>query len=265
MDSDARLRILLPPEYHETYTSLVAAPMGGAALQYDADGRIAWDRIWQRFCDLALAGGPPHKGRLLGPGRPEDIEAQPEAYLDAQDEALRGLTMASELPSEESPHLGWVRVRCHSEVMAAWMLMAITTENVAVRREGRALDLPVAPHFRPDKELKNIIVVTAKTTHYWMGHMPREQKVAVGALFAEMDREHVLVEPEWADDGSAGWRHVACESVEHALHLMRSLVAHNVLARREGTDLCVPVNPATDPDGARVDAVLRSFAYVRHT
>jgi len=43
------------------------------------------------------------------------------------------------------------------------MLRAITMENVAVRLEGRALDLPAAPVFRIDKEIKNVVTVVAKT------------------------------------------------------------------------------------------------------
>ncbi len=237
---DARLRILLPPEFHETYRTLEAQPMGAAGLQYDADGRVAWDRIWQTFCDLALAGGPPHKGRLLGPGRPAEIAARPDAYLDVLDELGRGLTMASELPTTESPHLGWIRVACHSEVMAGWLLRAITTENVAVRRDGRWLDLPAAPHFRIDKEIKNVITVTAKTCHYWMGHIPREQKIAIGELLAELDRESPLLEPDWPDEGEPGWRQVPCASVTEALDKMRALIAQNVLARREETTVFVP-------------------------
>ena len=73
--------------------------------------------------------------------------------------------------SDDSPNLGWIRVQCHSDVMAGWMLRAITMENVAVRSEGRALDLPAAPHFRLDKEIKNVVTVVAKTCHYWMGHI----------------------------------------------------------------------------------------------
>ena len=38
--------------------------------------------------------------------------------------------------------------------------------------------------------------------------------------------------------------------------MMRALVASNVLARREGTVLFVPVNPATDPEGRRVAAAV---------
>jgi hypothetical protein len=40
--------------------------------------------------------------------------------------------------------------------------------------------------------------------------------------------------------------------------MMRALVASNVLARREGTTLFVPVNPKTDESGHRVAAALES-------
>ena len=76
---DRRLRILLPPEYHDSYAQLEAKPMGSADLKFDAEGRVAWDEMWQSYCDLAMAGGPPHKGRLLGPGAPDDISARPVA------------------------------------------------------------------------------------------------------------------------------------------------------------------------------------------
>jgi hypothetical protein len=38
--------------------------------------------------------------------------------------------------------------------------------------------------------------------------------------------------------------------------MMRALVVTNVLARREGTVLFVPVDPATDPEGALVAAAV---------
>jgi hypothetical protein len=38
--------------------------------------------------------------------------------------------------------------------------------------------------------------------------------------------------------------------------MMRAMVVSNVLARREGTVLFVPVNPASDPDGTRVSTTL---------
>ena len=198
-----RLRILLPPEYHDSYARVEAKPMGSAGLKYDDQGRVAWDEMWQTFCDLAMAGGPPHKGRLLGPGAPDDIAERPGEYLDVVEELGRGITLASELPADDSPNLGWIRVHCHSAIMAGWMLRAITMENVAVRAEGTTLDLPAAPGFRLDKEIKNVVTVVAKTCHYWMGHVPREQKIDIGALFGLLERESPLLEPAWDDPGGA--------------------------------------------------------------
>ena len=252
---DRRLRILLPPEYHDSYVQLEPKPMRSAGLAYDADGRVAWDRIWQSFCDLAMAGGPPHKGRLLGPRAPEDISARPGDYLDVIEELGRGITLASELPAGDSPHLGWIRVHCHSEVMAGWMLRNITMENVAVRAEGRGLDLPAAPDFRMDKEIKNVVTVVAKTCHYWMGHIPREQKIEIGDLFKSLDHESPLLTPGW-DEGGDLWHGVGCDSVPHALWMMRGLIALNVLARREDTTVFVPVNSTADPGGKIVAAAL---------
>jgi len=238
-ERDRRLRILLPPEYHDRYEQLEAQPMGSAGLVYDDEGQVAWDQIWQKFCDLAMAGGPPHKGRLLCPGTPGAIGAKPGEYLDVIEELSRGITLASDLPADESPNLGWIRVWCHSDVMAAWMLRAITMENVAVRAEGRALDLPAAPDFRLEQEIKNVVTVVAKTCHYWMGHIPSEQKIAIGELFESLERETPLRQPLW-DDGVSDWRGVECESVAQALTVARTYLASNVLARREGTSVFVP-------------------------
>ena len=64
---DFRLRIVLPEEYQDSYEEMAPVAMGAAALKYAADGTVAWDEIWGSFCDLAMAGGPPHKGTLLEP------------------------------------------------------------------------------------------------------------------------------------------------------------------------------------------------------
>ena len=65
---DSRLRIVLPEEYQESYETVQPVSMGSAGLEYADDGQVAWDEIWDTFCDLAMAGGPPHKGTLLEPG-----------------------------------------------------------------------------------------------------------------------------------------------------------------------------------------------------
>ena len=71
--------------------------MGSAALKYDADGQVAWDQIWGSFCDLAMAGGPPHKGTLLEPGTEAEIDAQFGRYDEVGEEICRGISMVTGL------------------------------------------------------------------------------------------------------------------------------------------------------------------------
>jgi hypothetical protein len=258
--------------------------MRSAALKYDADGQVAWDQIWGSFCDLAMAGGPPHKGALLEPGTEAAIDAEFGRYDAVAEEICRGITMATGLRAYVSPTPGWVSVTCHSDAMAGWLLRAIVMENVAARRRGAILELPASPHFRLEKEIKNVVTVIAKTSHYWLGHMPREQQQAVAELFTAMAGEAPLVDPDLAcgiDDEAAarmasriqrdtglqrsthryaGWVGVECPSVRVAVWMMRALVASNVLSRREAQVLFVPVNTTTDPFGAIVsDAVANVY------
>ena len=192
---ESRIRAILPEEYQNSFERVEPVPMRSAGLKYRADGRVAWDEIWGSFCDLAMAGGPPHKGTLLEPGRSAEIEAQPERYEEVAEEICRGVRMAADLDAEPSPVPGWVRVICSNAAMSGWLLRAIVMENVAVRSAGARLDVPAAPHFRLDKEIKNVVTVVAKTSHYWLGHMPRTQQRAIAELFIEMAEESALIEP----------------------------------------------------------------------
>ena len=128
---------------------------------------------------------------------------------------------------------------------------------------------------------------------------PQEQQQAIADLFNTMAGESPLVEPDLSaglpstslrpgktrrDDSTSdlaatiaalihrdtglqrsnhhypGWLGVECPSVRVAVWMMRALVASNVLSRREGTVLFVPVNAATDPRGTIVSgAVARVY------
>lgn len=287
---EARLRAILPEEYQDCYENVQPVSMGSAGLKYGSDGQVAWNEMWASFCDLAMAGGPPHKGTLLEPARRSEIDAQPDRYAQVIEEVCRGIVMVTDLAARESSISGWVRVPCFSEAMAGWLARAIVMENVAARCEGMMLDLPAAPHFRLEKEIKNVVTVSAKTCHYWIGHIPRAQKRAIADLFAKMAEESPLVVPAVAsdDDGRAeslriasasmgetiqrntglslsshryaGWLGVECASVHAAIWMMRALVVSNILSRREGTVLFVPVNPVSDPQG---ETVVRSVTRIR--
>ena len=277
---EIRIRAMLPAEYQDTYETVQPVSMGSAGLKYDAAGKVAWNDIWQTFCDLAMAGGPPHKGVLLEPASSTQIDAQPERYADVVAEICRGITMATGLTAKPSPVAGWVRVFCTSKAMASWLHRAIVMENVAAHSTNDTLDLPASPAFRLEKEIKNVVTVIAKTTHYWAGHMLREQQRAIAVLLAGMATNSPLIEPAASPDPAtspdevqatamadaiqqqtglprsrhryAGWLGIDCPSVALAIWMMRALVVSNILARREETTLFVPVNGETDPGGATV-------------
>lgn len=174
-DLASRQHALLPKAYEGSLDDIRPNSMGSAKLVYDEQGNVPWDRIWTSFCDLAMAGGPPHRGTLLTAPSMEEIKMRLDEYATVVSEIRRGILLASRLPTRESESIGWVGVCCHDEEMAAWMLRAIIAENILVRREGSVIYLPAAPGFRIDKEIKNVITAVAKTTHYWLGHLKIRQ------------------------------------------------------------------------------------------
>lgn len=144
--------------------------MGAAALQYDADGQVAWDQVWTGFCELALAGGAPHRGLLLEPVDPQTIAGREDDQRRVLGELERGLQLVTGREVVQSHAHGWIGLVCDSETMALWLLRAIVVENVSARREGSTLFLPAGPDFRLEREIKSVITVVAKTTHYWTEH-----------------------------------------------------------------------------------------------
>ena len=277
---EQRLAVLLPAIYHDTYRDLTPTPMRSAGLLRDEQGQVAWDRMWGSFCDLAMAGGPPHKGAWLAPGEPAEVAAAEAATDAVAAEIGRGVRLVTGLATEALTSPGWLPVECDDATMAEWLTRAIVMENVAARRVETRVEVPVSPAFRIEREIRNVITVLAKTCHYWNDHMSYPQQFAVARLLRAMEpRWPTIVPPDTsATDGAAlrdgarrlaagaaraanlpatpastaGWVRVACPSVTLAVWLMRALVACNVLARREDTALLVPANPVVDPGGGRV-------------
>ncbi|HZS34159.1 MAG TPA: CbiX/SirB N-terminal domain-containing protein [Methylomirabilota bacterium] len=169
-DLAARIAALLPRRYQDGGASVSPAPMGAAPLAFDGDGAVAWDRMWQGFCELALAGGPPHRDTLLEPAPRERVLAEPARYAAVVRELERGLRMVTGLEVVTGGTPGWIGLVCASEAMAIWLLRAIVVENVLARREGAVLFLPAAPEFTLGGEIKNVVTAVAKTYHYWLEH-----------------------------------------------------------------------------------------------
>jgi len=170
--SSSQMPDLLPPRYLKA-KEISVAPMSAAPLCYDEKGQVAWNQMWTNFCDLALAGGPPHRGTLLEPVSIEEIHTDYESYKRVTAELKRGLELITGLPVLHNKQDGWIGLQCTDEEMALWLLRAIVVENVCVRREGSVLWLPAGPTFQLEKEIKNVITVVAKTHHYWTEHSRR--------------------------------------------------------------------------------------------
>ena len=152
------------------------APMASAPMKYAEDGTVNWGEMWDSYCVLAQDGGPPHRGDMLY-GK-EAVDPESEGYQFALKEIIRGIEAVSGLKaSEASP--GWVAVPCLSASMAHWLAEAIVEENVEARQEGSLLLLPVAENYTLKGEIKNVITVVAKTTHYWVEHVPTEVKQTI--------------------------------------------------------------------------------------
>ncbi len=83
---------------------------------------------------------------------------------------------------------GWVRVICTDDAMAAWIAEQGLQENVRLRSEGRCVLVPAGTEFTVKGEIKNVVTVIAKTTHYWQDHIAAEMK---STLFLEQLIERV--------------------------------------------------------------------------
>jgi Ni2+-binding GTPase involved in maturation of urease and hydrogenase len=143
-------------------------PMSAAPFVWRADGRPDWRVMWESFCDLALHGGPPHRGPEQALRPPEGLGGAPNPAMVA--EIRRGIWETTGLIAELGGP-GWIAVTCQSPAMARWLAEAITLENVAARAEDDRLLLPAGPGYRLENEVKSIVTVLAKTHHYWDAHL----------------------------------------------------------------------------------------------
>jgi hypothetical protein len=142
-------------------------PMGAAPFVWRADGRPDWAAMWTTFCELALYGGPPHRGEAAR------LEAGPGAgWADTEllAELRRGIWETTGLYAEPA-RPGWIAVTCDSPRMSAWLCAAIILENVEARCEDERLLLPAGPGFELGDQVKSVITVLAKTHHYWRAHL----------------------------------------------------------------------------------------------
>jgi hypothetical protein len=118
--------------------------------------------MWGDFCELALFGGPPHRG----PENPLRAVAEPDPLagtLGNVAEIQRGIWETTGLDSD-LVRPGWLAIPCESRRMAAWMCAAVILENVDARCEGECLLVPASERFALENEVKSIITVGRSIT-----------------------------------------------------------------------------------------------------
>ena len=275
---DTKITAFLPPRYEHCYTSVSPSSMGSAGLKFGPDGRVAWDQIWTTFCDLALAGGPPHRGNLLEPVSEADVAAEPVRYADVISEIARAIELTTAFAVVNGYAPGWVGVQCQSLEEAAWLQFAVTAENVSARRRKSVLQLPVGPNFRVEKEIKNVVVALTKASHYWDGHLTATQQSLAGddiwepatsteaaatpsayeAAVGEVENALHAAGLPTSPRSYVGWVGVETGGEEDAVWLLRSVLVEQVLARREGKVLYLPVG--ANPSAGQASRVGRAFS-----
>ncbi len=175
---DLRAWVMLKTQGHgvtslEPRTAPSNAPMSAAPFVYRDDGQPDWSAMWQGFCELALYGGPPHRGAdnpVEAASAGDDVMILNDAIMEIR----RGIWETTGLYSEPVPP-GWLAVTCNSKRMAAWMCAAIILENVDARCEDEVLFVPASADFELKNQVKSVITVVAKVNHYWQAHIAEQQ------------------------------------------------------------------------------------------
>lgn len=167
-DLRAWMRARANPAALTTFDSTTSAPMSSAPFLYREDGAPDWAQMWTTFCELALYGGPPHRGEDNPVGEPESADAAMPEDLFA--ELQRGIAETTGLAASRTDG-PWIEVGCSSKRMAAWMCAAIILENVDARCEGEVLLLPAVEGYELTNQVKSIVTVIAKVHHYWKAHL----------------------------------------------------------------------------------------------
>src|ERR1700674_557901 len=108
-----------------------AAPMAAAPFVWREDGRPDGRWIWTTFCELALFGGPPHRGAEQALRGSEAAGADAASAPEMMAEIHRGIEETTGLNSETVAP-GWIMITCESRAMAEWLGAPHPPQNIYV-------------------------------------------------------------------------------------------------------------------------------------
>lgn len=154
----------------------LAKPMASAPMRYTEDGSVDWSNMWDSFCVLASAGGPAHRATMLVPEAGADPAS--DAYKNVQNEIIRGIYQVSGLQAVPAD-AGWIAVECPMEGMAEWVAEQGVQENVMIQQHGSSFWVPCGQNWTVKGEVKNVVTVVAKTTHYFADHISNDMKTTM--------------------------------------------------------------------------------------
>lgn len=149
--------------------------MKAAEMVYDENGNPQWDKMWSVYCNLAAEGGPSHRAdvdKISFPGNKF-------TYNDSvKSEILRGLTLLN-AKVYKITDIGEIYIDLFFPKKADWFSKIINLENVESKSEDRYLVLPWSGEYKIDKEVKSVVTVWGKASHYWKEHRPMPFKVLI--------------------------------------------------------------------------------------
>ncbi len=166
-------------------------PMAAAPIKYRDDGEVDWANMWESFCGLALEGGPPHRSDDAAIPMQINANSQHPNYMQVYAELCRGIYEVSGLSAHMSDATEWLAIECPIVGQAQWLAGAINQEHVAAQANGQQLWVPIHQDFSLKSEIKSVITVVAKTTHYWTEHLPQsvKQSFAIQAQFSNVGQK----------------------------------------------------------------------------
>jgi len=157
---------------HHGEPIISAERMAAAPFLFRSDGAPDWSSMWKGFCELALYGGPPHRG-LEEALRAPQSSSEKVVRDEMVEEIIRGIRETTGLDSAPAAG-GWLVMTCDSKRMAAWLCAVIILENVDARCDGTELFVPGDNGFELKDQVKSVITVVAKANHYWQEHIANE-------------------------------------------------------------------------------------------
>lgn len=159
-------------------TTVKSAPMSAAPILYDKEGKIDWGKMWTSYCTLARDGGPSHRGKEQSIVKKDLIDVNNVNFRKVMAEAKRGARQVVHYPVAEYTG-GWLTLKLKSTNMAKWFAGVINEENVEAKALGIYLCLPINDDFDIEHDVKSIITVIGKATHYWENHRTLFSKIMI--------------------------------------------------------------------------------------